>query len=256
MRFVNDDVRIVSKSIMAKGIGIDDLLSLVVLTANNALKRSKRKNLTQSHFGLDFDLAEDCVQEILRSDRSIKSDNVYHLIPKNIASNIVYEKIARRRDVGNPILGFQTLANGFSFVGFINCDHWCNEFSILYYDGSEIRMYTPICGNCVNADYKMTFGGEGAYHHVDESALLEKYRKCDFWNEDHEWKWKLHTTDYKRMTDEQWQADTIWRKENYEDWCWYASNVYLSQYGLTRETVGLNWNAIRNELMDVFAMPN
>ena len=256
MRFINDDIHVVPESIPAKAISKDELLTIVQTEANDLRQASKNKSCPKRYLERDEDMSEEYVKMILWMNKQVNKDNAYHLCMKSIASDYLYNPFVRKKDVGTHLIGFQTLPNGISFLGFINRGERYNSFSILYYDGNDVRMYTPLRGNCVNADYKMTFGGEGAYHDINERALWRKYRACDFWNEEHDWKWALHTTSYKNMTPDEMAAEEEWREKDYDDWAWYASNVYLAQYGLTRDTVGLNWDAIKDELMQVFAVTN
>lgn len=65
------------------------------------------------------------------------------------------------------ILGFHTLENGFSFLGFTIADDDCDKFvAIAYWDGTKVRIYTPRWGNDVDGIDLCSWGQN--YRHKKE----------------------------------------------------------------------------------------
>lgn len=121
---------------------------------------------------------------------------------------------------GDPLLGFHTLPNGFTFLGIQLGGDWEYPiFTILYDDGKKIRCYTPSCGNCVNLDFKCAFGSEGEYENVDVNKILEKYRE---------------------------KSIKFYNDTNF-------STLYCRKFGLwdglKDENFGFNWDAIKEDIL-------
>jgi hypothetical protein len=71
-------------------------------------------------------------------------------------------------------LGFQTLNNGFTYLGVIAGGDWEHPvYAIIYHDGNTFRGYVPTKGNCFNPVTKTAFGSEYAEieDEVDEIEL-------------------------------------------------------------------------------------
>ena len=114
----------------------------------------------------------------------------------------------------NNLVGFHTLNNGFTFLGMQACGNLeCPVFFIIY-DGQQLRAYIPSYGNTINLDFHSAFGSECEYIKVDRHKLEKKY-KC------------IGT--YGNANDP-----------------WYAR--YLRKYGLTWQSVEINWNAIETDI--------
>jgi len=74
-------------------------------------------------------------------------------------------------DVDNQYVGFQTLDNGLTFLGFWAGGDWqAPVFGILYYDGKKLRVYIPTRGNMVNRKSKAAFGDDDE---ADEAVFNE-----------------------------------------------------------------------------------
>lgn len=73
--------------------------------------------------------------------------------------------------VDNTYVGFQTLDNGFTFLGFWAGGDWQEPvFGIFYYDGKKLRVYQPTRGNMVNRKSKAAFGDD---EEADEEVMYE-----------------------------------------------------------------------------------
>lgn len=76
-------------------------------------------------------------------------------------------------------IGFQTLSNGFSFLGCNAGGDWEHPvFFIIYYDGKSFRGYVPEKGNTFNKYTKTAFGSEGEFFDFeDEKNLVKQLKK-------------------------------------------------------------------------------
>lgn len=62
---------------------------------------------------------------------------------------------------GSPIMGIHALDNGLTFLGFYAGGDWeYPVYSIIYWDGVQLRGYTPKEGNIYNPLIKCAFGSE------------------------------------------------------------------------------------------------
>lgn len=119
-------------------------------------------------------------------------DETYHLNTEIFIENKIIEKdlskisfgydnfIASREDISDKkaFVGFNTLENGLTFFGVIDSgDDEFSIFYIIYYDGKNLRGYTPSYGNLINLDFKTAFGGE--YYNCDNYKEILKNKGYD-----------------------------------------------------------------------------
>lgn len=70
--------------------------------------------------------------------------------------------------------GFQTLDNGFTFLGCSAGGDWEHPlFFIIYFDGKKLRGYIPKEGNTWNTKYNTAYGSEQDSYRFDESDDYE-----------------------------------------------------------------------------------
>lgn len=159
----------------------------------------------------DFDLKY-LILYLINKDRTIEADLNISFNTWNLTYS---DKVIFGEYKTNNLVGFHTLNNGFTFLGMQACGNWeCPVFFIIYYDGKQLRAYIPSYGNTINLDFHSAFGSEGEYIKVDRHKLEKKY-KC------------IGT--YGNANDP-----------------WYAR--YLRKYGLTWQSVEINWNAIETDI--------
>ncbi len=221
-RFINDDVKLRYGGRKAVKISID-LLRVKLCEFIQNLEDA------EDNFDLS-NMEDDCFANLVAVDNeNLKKDIKFANYCENIISddsehNVSYE--------GDSLLGFHTLENGFTFYGAMGGADWSwPMFSIFYYDGVRIRAYTPIRGNTVNVDFKSALGLEGEYYEVDEDKIIKKYQKLGIYTSPANPN-SIGTQIFGRnLTDESWE------------------DMYLKKYGLTSETVVMNFDAMKEEIM-------
>lgn len=114
---------------------------------------------------------------LLDSDdlKSAKNGNVYKLIGKICMDEMLGKAVKDWSKINYDMenlycdpaeskewqVGFQTLDNGFTYVGIMAGGDWeFPVYSILYHDGKEFRGYIPTKGNSYNPVSKTAFGSE------------------------------------------------------------------------------------------------
>lgn len=158
----------------------------------------------------DFDLKY-LILYLIGEDTTIEEDLNISFHTENLTCS---DKVIFGEYETNHLVGFHTLHNGFTFLGMqAGGDSECPVFFIIYYDGKQLRAYIPSYGNTINLDFHSAFGSED-YLDVDRHKLEKKY-KC------------IGTY---RNADEPWYSR------------------YLRKYGLTMQTVEIDWNAIKTDI--------
>lgn len=205
-RFINDDVVLIPGSRIAAKIDEWDLeLLMLRLCAEDELSYEAFYNL----------LYEDLLPD---------GDNEYHLGADHVHCDPTnYELFYGEGDIGNPLIGLHTLENGLTFFGIVaggdgqNC-----AFCVFYWDGKQVRMYTPKYGNYVNLDFAVVLGNEGwGDIEVDEQQLETEYRKLGIWEDDSSFE-ELYFRKYGFMT---WQE---------------------------QRNAAFNWDALKKDLLTTF----
>lgn len=120
-------------------------------------------------------------------------------------------------------MGFQTLENGFTFLGIMMGGDWeFPIFTILYDDGKRLRCYTPSYGNTINLDTKTAFGSE-CEADIDFNKLLSKYEKLGI----------VKPNDIGKKI-----FDTSWM------------DIYIRKYDINNEDeLKFNWIAIKQDIL-------
>lgn len=221
MRFINDDVKVRQGGRNAVRMTINELRVILwkyIHTLEDA----------EDCFDLDSKLDSDLAGLIAVRDEKLQSDIKFANYCEDTIININKSNI---KYVGNPLIGFHTLANGFTFYGALGGSE-CSwpMFSIFYYDGKRVRAYTPTRGNFVNVDFKSALGLEGEYYEVDENKILKKYQKLGLYK-------PSNTSNI---------GNSIFGG-SFDDISYYE--LYLKKYGLTTDTVYLNFNAMAEEIL-------
>jgi hypothetical protein len=89
------------------------------------------------------------VKGIMKNDPIVKADNIFGVGIENFLSCDDYR--CGDFDLGQHLLGMQHFNNGITFYGFIaGGDGQRSVFMILYQDGENLRLYTPLWGNKLN----------------------------------------------------------------------------------------------------------
>ncbi len=243
-RYINDDAPVTPNIRKAKNISIDELRQKLI-EAYDAAPSTKMSGRTYAQTTYPDDIAalEDLVAVVsLNPTYANKDLSNIHFNPN--AHIIVDSTIAKTYmgDVGESLIGFHTLDNGFTFCGVVSggsCE--MPLFYCLYYNDGNIRAYIPIKGNVVNCDTLTALGSE---HNMCNSntgrnslELYDAYKKNGL------------LTPANASIDDFFDADQH-----------IGMNSYLAQYdhliirgavpnmALDPKDGGFNWDAITEEL--------
>lgn len=210
MRFINDDVKIEVGARTTVKISVDQL-------ANRMFHEAKLITDDYPMFTKlsTPDLVNECenavycvVKTLMRLNPIILADNKYNVRPYHCATEIT----DFGADVGESIAGFHTI-DGLTFFGFFAGDAWdYATFMVIYHDGKNLRLYTPVRGNFINTDYETALGGEF------DKADAETIKKFGM----------LGAEEYS------------------------LADIYVQKYGFERmelEEVGFNFDAIRDDIL-------
>jgi hypothetical protein len=209
MRFLNDDVAIEAGARTAIKKPAKQLARFMY---NRAKSLTDSPEIFTQFTGFDlFCEAENavyCVAEtLLEFHPAISQDNRYNVRTYHCTTAIT----DFGADVGEPLGGFHTIGD-LTFFGFFAGDAWdYATFMIIYPDGDNLRLYTPIRGNFVNTDYNTVLG-----------------RECDTSDEDILTSFGLLESDTQTLAD-----------------------IYVQKYGYEKmdlEKVGFNWDAIKEDI--------
>ena len=155
--FINDDVELRHNIRKAAKISIDEFRDII----------KNKLSCTSSYFDFETRIAGFCIY-----DDIICRDNEY---------NVAFDTILMDNDENDPY-GYQTYENGLTFYGFKACGDWeFPVFMIIYYDGENLRLYTPIYGNAVNLDSYTAIGSESGYDSRLTQEKIEEYKKLGFY---------------------------------------------------------------------------
>lgn len=229
MRFINDDVQLKNGGRKAARVTAVDLWRMILQRATLLAEDEDTLKELQKAVELEDNQAMYRALEVLHTcDRLIVAGNKFNADVKNLligANGHVCECAYDDNDIGEPLIGLQTLPNGLTFYGYMAGGDWeYPVFLIIYFDGKKLRSYTPAYGNCVNLDCHTAFGSEGdSKKNIDYEKLKAKYIKRG-WNFDDDGN-ELDTDD----------SDFMYR-------------CYLNKYELTYDTLGFNWDAIRKDI--------
>lgn len=221
-RFINDDVKLKHGGRKAARI---DKLELGRLMLEKAMVYG------DNFYGEDFDGVDETwycdahhshriIHALFYNDPAIKADNKFNVDGEN---NYVYDDEdyePAEGDIGEHLMGMQTLDNGLTFYGFMAGGDWeFPVFMIIYYDGKKLRGYTPSYGNSVNLDFKSAIGSERSWVDVNEDKIIKEYKKLGIYRGD----------------------------EDFEDGE-SLPELYFEKYELDIDTAGVNWNAIKQDI--------
>ena len=159
--FINDDYKVKAGGRFAPKITKDELKAII---CDYIKKYSEAYDPEDTEFE-DFTYY---LSDLLYSD-ILKKDVKYDFDCENFTIEAEFK-------VDNTYVGFQTLDNGFTFLGFWAGGDWESPvFGIIYYDGKKLRAYIPTRGNNVNRKTKAAFGNE---EEDEEFEILEEYKDC------------------------------------------------------------------------------
>jgi hypothetical protein len=220
-RFINDDVMLRydgRKAVKITPAELAEKMFKQYRKLNNATDAEMQKIRNEG--------AGETLMGLFETDAVIEKDMRFVAYCENLYYDRYYCHNGHLRgmaaSIGDPLINFQTLSNGLTFFGFLaDDDGGIPCFMIIYYDGENLRLYTPIRGNFVNVDCESELGSEGCYckangdMRFDEDALEQKYRKLGIWSDSY---------DANYMT------------------------MYLSKYNLNTENIFFNWDAIREDI--------
>jgi len=110
----------------------------------------------------DFDYL---LPELMCECKDIEKDLKYYFDCENFTTK------QGEFDVDDKYLGYQTLDNGLTFLGFCAGGDWeCPIFGIIYYDGKKLRGYIPTRGQMINRKSKSAIGNDDE---LDEEFFAE-----------------------------------------------------------------------------------
>lgn len=220
VRFINDDQKVKAGGREAARIAIGDLQRMIheraILVTSSRYYLDNIGQLADVQAG---GMALHCAIEVLHhNDTIIRRDNVYNVGCDTICVPGFQEyRDETNGKFGEHLCGWHTLPNGLSFFGYISSeDGMVDAFNIIYFDGKNLRLYTPVRGNLINMDYKCAFGAEGEIDEDVEERLMRKYREAGI--------------DVEKYED----IDEFWL-------------VYPALYGFT-DVPPYHWNAIREDI--------
>lgn len=215
MRYINDDKMPIKAKRTTKKITEKELWKLF---QEEALKQNKDRK-----YHLDIDNEFDVILEVMRNNDVQHDLDVISFDTENVA---VGDGFCFGTDVvGEPLLGFCELKNGFTFYGIEAGGDWeYPVFMIIYFDGYRFRGYIPTCGNMYNTDLKCAFGSEEyeCMEYEEQEKIINKYKKYSWF-------------DVKKMEDE-------------------ADKLYAMKYGLKLDdkSYGYNWDLIEKDILTTF----
>lgn len=229
MRFINDDVKVKNGSRKAARVTDVDLWRMILQRATLLAEDECTLEELQKAVELEDNEAMYRALEVLHTcDNLIIAGNKFNADVENLiigTNGNFCEYEEEDNDIGEPLIGLQTLPNGLTFYGYMAGGDWeCPVFLIIYFDGKKLRSYTPAYGNCVNLDCHTAFGSEGnSKKNIDYEKLEAKYIKRG---------WNFDDDGHELDTDD---SDFLYR-------------CYLNKYELTYDTLGFNWDAIRKDI--------
>lgn len=228
-RFMNDDVKVKNGGRFAARVSAEDLWRMIIQRATVLAD----DNYTLSHLqnAVEFEDNEPMYRalEVLHTcDNTIIAGNKFNADAENLLIGTNGDFCGyppSDNDIGEHLMGLQTLPNGLTFYGYMAGGDWESPvFLIIYFDGKKLRSYTPTYGNCVNVDCHTALGSEGnSDRDIDYDKLEAKYIK-NGWNFDEDGE-ELDPDDYT-----------------------FLYQCYLNKYEQTEETLGFNWDAIRQDI--------
>ena len=207
MRYINDDIVLKNGGRYADKISKQDLMFLI----DSKISWSKNESLVHKVNELLI------LPEIEKDLSKIIFDN------ENITTTDSFGNNAE----GNPLIGFQTFENGFTFLGVEAGGDWEYPiFFIIYSSNEKLRAYIPSCGNMVNLDTKTAFGSE-LDSLQDENKLFLKYQKLGILPKD-----ITSLTEFLSINVDH-------------------EAIYAKKYGIKKDdsNYGFNWNLIKSDIM-------
>ena len=213
MKFINDHVKLPRPGRKAPRISKDEL-------RHKLLEFGEKHELDIVDDGALIDDMTYLAEEILFS-RLVDKDLKFANEPENISAEMC-ETFGN--NIGTPLLGLQTLPNGFTFLGVEGGADWGEPmFYVMYWDGKTIRVYIPTYGNMVNLDTKTAFGLESEGD-VDLDNLINKYRKLGLFTR---------------------SCEDVYFDIDSQEWM----DMYAKRYGLDSTNFAFCWEAIQEDIM-------
>lgn len=160
--------------------------------------------------------------EKLKEDKSEIYVPVQYMMYESCSSSLYYKNGFGNNAKGEPLLGLHEFGD-FVFIGLeMGHDETYPVFGIIYFDGKNLRLYYPSCGNMYNADFNTCFGGEN--HAKDFSKKYKDYIKT-------------------QLGDEYVVYEVI-----------SLSDYYANKYSLSKDSIyyGFNWDLIKQDILSAF----
>lgn len=155
-RFFNDDYKVKAGGRNAARITQDELKTIIAQYGKKYVPDEYDENEE------DFDYL---IPTLLYECKDIEKDLKYDFDCENFTTK------QGEFDVDDKYIGYQTLDNGLTFLGFYAGGDWeCPIFGIIYYDGKKLRGYIPTRGQMVNRKSKAAIGND---EELDEEFLAE-----------------------------------------------------------------------------------
>lgn len=155
MRFFNDDAKIKVGGRFAAKLSIDELKSIIEDKYFNKLE--KEGCFEYEDFSDDdrsYKMSR-IIEALICEDPIIQKDIKYSFDTENLLT--CKEEV----DDDDMIVDYHTLDNGLTFLGIFGGGDWeIGMYSIIYYDGKNLRLFQPTRGNAVNRKTKMAFGND------------------------------------------------------------------------------------------------
>lgn len=214
-RYINDDATVKQNGRKAMAISIEQLANLMLKRAKQIADICKGYDIPAKGDMLhSVRLQREVLDVLYHNDEHIRNDNKYSVDGENLLlSN-------RRNPSDSDLMGFRRLPNNIPVFGFKAGGDWETPvFMIIYFDGKNLRSYTPARGNCVNCDCKCAFGSESEAEY-DEAKLRSKYKK----------KRVLRLDSDGKLTE--------------------MDLMYMALYGLTPKSLSFHWSGILEEICE------
>ena len=155
-RFINDDVKLRVGGRNAAKISIEELKTIIAQYA---------KKYVPDEYDEDEPNFDYLLPELMYSYETLEKDLKYSFDMENFTTQ------KDEFDAADEFVGYNTLDNGLTFLGFCAGGDWeFPVFGILYYDGKKLRAYIPTRGNMINTKSKSAFGND---EETDEEILAQ-----------------------------------------------------------------------------------
>lgn len=174
MRYINDDYQI-------KHGGRKATKNSITTTQNAILKMLQRMHRSLPNVQPTVDeftdangnITDESILELLIELPSVRLQKDMKIHTEIENATISNKGLYGGNLQGTPLVGWHTLPNGLTFLGFQAGADWDEPyFGIIYFDGTQIRIYIPTYGNPYNRVTMQTLGYDDP---AADAKFLAKY---------------------------------------------------------------------------------